>query len=71
MNRVAMLCAALALVGCADPNQSARGELRRQYFVECMKLLPAGPTGTKYNDWAEVVSECDLAASRQSWNVVP
>jgi hypothetical protein len=71
MSRLAMLCAALALVGCADPNQSARGELRRQYFVECMKLLPAGPSTTQYNDWAEVVEACDTRAMYQSRQVVP
>jgi len=32
--------------------------LQREIFNECMKILPAGPVATKYNDWDEVVSEC-------------
>ena len=32
--------------------------LQREIFNECMKMLPAGPVATKYNDWDEVVSEC-------------
>ena len=37
--------------------------LRRELFNECMKMLPAGPVATKYNDWDEVVAEC----GRQSY----
>jgi hypothetical protein len=36
-----------------------KGALRRELFAECMKLLPAGPNHTKYNDWAEVVETCN------------
>lgn len=68
--------ALLLLAGCAQSpdelNQKARrGFLRHQYFVECMKLLPAGPVTTRYNDWDEVVSACDTAAYYQSIQAVP
>lgn len=36
--------------------------LRRELFNECMKMLPAGPVATKYNDWDEVVAECGSQA---------
>ena len=36
--------------------------LQREIFNECMKMLPAGPVATKYNDWDEVVSECGRQA---------
>ncbi len=40
--------------------------LRVELFERCMKLLPAGPKHTQYNDWDEVVSECETAAYQQS-----
>ena len=36
--------------------------LQREIFNECMKMLPAGPVATKYNDWDEVVRECGKQA---------
>lgn len=71
----------LALCGCSgrgdenlseDPKRtSERGLLRHQYFVECMKLLPAGPQATKYNDWDEVVESCSQTAWYQANQVMP
>lgn len=52
------------------PRYESDRELRAERFDACMKLLPIGPTNTKYNDWAEVVSECELAAYRQSLRCV-
>ncbi len=46
----------------SDPDQCLRVEL----FERCMKSLPAGPKQTQYNDWAEVVSECQSASYYQS-----
>ena len=40
--------------------------LHRQVFQECMASLPEGPRATHYNDWAEVVSECESVATGQS-----
>lgn len=53
--------------GCDDsdlqmPDQCMRVEL----FKSCMQLLPAGPVSTHYNDWDEVVNECDMVARKQS-----
>ena len=57
-------------VGCNEPGQISKfkinQELRREIFKECMQLLPAGPQETKYNDWDEVVEECDNVAYSQS-----
>jgi hypothetical protein len=76
-----LLClAAMLLVGCAKPpgqvaidekREAERGLLRRQYFAECMRLLPAGPQSTHYNDWDEVVKACDRAAWYQAKQVMP
>ena len=53
------------LIGC---EQAATYDqcLRREIFQQCMAALPAGPQSTKYNDWDEVVSQCDTAAGHQS-----
>jgi len=40
--------------------------MRREIFQQCMKALPAGPSATKYNDWDEVVAQCDSVAHYQS-----
>jgi hypothetical protein len=40
--------------------------MRPKLFEQCMKLLPAGPVATQYNDWDEVVSECGRQAYYQS-----
>lgn len=41
--------------------------LKRELFVECMKVLPSGPqrTGTS-NDWDEVVDSCTSYAVHTS-----
>ena len=36
---------------------------RAASFENCLKLLPASPQFTHYNDWDEVVSECGKQAS--------
>jgi len=36
--------------------------LRATLFQQCLKALPAGPLATKYNDWDEVVKECQIAS---------
>ena len=43
--------------------------LRRELFNECMKMLPAGPLATKYNDWDEVVAECGSQAYYMSQRI--
>ena len=59
-----LLISTLLLTACGkEPNpliesRVANQCLRREIFNECMKILPAGPISTKYNDWDEVVSEC-------------
>lgn len=57
----------LLLVACKDDKpfideRVANQCLRRELFNECMKMLPAGPLATKYNDWDEVVAECGSQA---------
>lgn len=44
--------------------------LRARLFEQCLKALPAGPQATKYNDWDEVVHQCELAAYRNSFRVM-
>ncbi|WYV99773.1 hypothetical protein Roomu2_00093 [Pseudomonas phage vB_PpuM-Roomu-2] len=41
-------------------------ELQAKAFTECMKVLPAGPKETVYNDWDEVVDSCRAAAREQA-----
>ncbi len=40
--------------------------LRIQLAQQCVKDLPAGPVETKYNDWDEVIGQCDSNARYQS-----
>ncbi len=61
----ASLLTAVLAGGCMEstgPDQC----LRREIFQQCMKALPAGPQATKYNDWDEVVGECESVAYYQS-----
>jgi hypothetical protein len=61
--------AALLLTACHGPKHPKYAidpTLRAVRFEACMKLLPAGPRSTVYNDWDEVVDSCDAAAWRQS-----
>jgi hypothetical protein len=62
-----ILLSLLLLAACHDDKpfideRVANQCLRRELFNECMKMLPAGPVATKYNDWDEVVAECGSQA---------
>lgn len=68
---LALLC--LCIVGCAkDPTVDQR--VRAEQFHACLASLPAGPVQTKYNDWAEIISECSSYAyyvALQDENLIP
>lgn len=55
-----ILALLLSLAACKDPAVPTEVDqcLRAELFKQCMNSLPAGPASTKYNDWSEVVSEC-------------
>lgn len=74
--KAAYLLAGLLLVGCEKAprdlaREAERGRVRHEYFVECMKLLPAGPQVTKYNDWDDVVDSCTQSSWYQANGTVP
>lgn len=57
------------LGGCGEPSPRATMRdqcLRQSIFLQCLAALPAGPKATMYNDWDEVVSSCESAASYQA-----
>lgn len=59
------ICAAVMLLaGCEPPPPGYYYDqtLRREVFMQCLEKAPVGPVSTKYNDWSEVVSECDSSA---------
>jgi len=64
------LCAFLVVIlsGCEPhvPATSANQCIRAELFKQCMSILPAGPSTTKYNDWDEVVDSCASSAYYQS-----
>lgn len=68
--RLLLAIALLALAGCEKTTYvqdwGADQCLRRELFQSCMKALPAGPQSTHYNDWDEVVKQCENAAYYQS-----
>lgn len=70
MKHTLTICAIIALSGCGDFDKTDYPKpdqcIRVERFDACMKALPAGPVSTHYNDWDEVVLECEAAAYRQS-----
>lgn len=70
--RVAALMAGASLFtvvlgGCTEPDPQRVDQcMRREIFQQCMKALPVGPKTTMYNDWDEVVKECENVAYYQS-----
>lgn len=60
------LIAASLLAGCDMPKrpvETVDQALRQQIFMECLRTVPQGPKTTVNNDWAEVVEQCDDAAT--------
>ncbi len=69
--RFAVMLAATTLAACGpktpyEPHSQSDQCIRAELFRQCMQSLPAGPVATQYNDWAEVVDECDGASYYQS-----
>jgi hypothetical protein len=65
-----LLAACAALAGCefqaAGPTYEPDQCLRAQLFQQCLATVPKGPEAARYNDWDEVVSQCESAAYHQS-----
>jgi len=68
MKAVVIVIVAFTLVGCGAPENAVVVDrcMQRQIFFQCMKALPAGPLAAKYNDWDEVVAECERTARNMS-----
>lgn len=69
MKTLACLFLLLLLAGCdgvKQPTYVLDQKLRHEYFLQCLKAVPAGPVQTHYNDWDEVVDSCDSAAYHQA-----
>ena len=70
MRAIAALLTML-LAGCGADGATKRATgpdqcMRAVLFKQCLAALPAGPVDTKYNDWDEVVAECQSASYYQS-----
>lgn len=50
------------LVGCAPVTNGVDQCMRSELFIQCLKSIPKGPDSTKYNDWDEVIKECQNAS---------
>lgn len=63
---VFILC--LSLLACGPTEETAIPDqcLRQIIFFKCLKNIPVGPKEAKYNDWDEVVGQCDSVAYWQS-----
>lgn len=71
MKKLALLFSVLVLTACGDkPVYESKNVvdqcLRNKLFEQCLKVVPAGPLATKYNDWDEVIETCGVEAYRQS-----
>ena len=68
----ALIVILVVLAGCTEADKPKQPTwvtdqcARREIFQQCLKLLPAGPAQTKYNDWDEVVEACSDVAYFQS-----
>lgn len=58
---LALFVVFVSVVGCEEP-RTYNNALRQELFFKCLDAVPVGPQTTKYNDWAEVVSECGQQA---------
>lgn len=67
MKYILVMVMALLVSGCDSLEPlSANQALRSLLFKDCLNNLPAGPQSTHYNDWSEVVSECENSAYYRS-----
>ena len=73
MKKLLLVFAVVTLTACGDKEVSIMKNryipdqcLRAVIFEKCMRVLPAGPVATQYNDWDEVVSECGRQSYYQS-----
>jgi hypothetical protein len=67
--KVILAVLALIMAGCETPvaNPWVVDEcLNREIYRECMALLPKGPDKTVYNDWDDVIDECNDRAYYRS-----
>lgn len=64
--KILIILLSILITGCKTCWYEPVQKERQRIFKECMQLLPNGPEKTHYNDWAEVVSECENAAYYQS-----
>ena len=61
------LALSLFLYGCDNvPSNGIDQCLRAQLFKECLEKVPKGPDVVNFNDWRNVVSECESASQYQS-----
>jgi hypothetical protein len=70
--KLAGLVSVLMLAGCSAESMGREQIdqcIRWQLFQQCMAALPAGPQRTQYNDWDDVVSQCEDAATRASYRI--
>lgn len=66
--KIVLVVLCLALTGCgkAAGDRVVDQCLRIQLAQQCLANLPAGPVATHYNDWDDVITECNRGALHQS-----
>ena len=65
-NFIIIACIVILLSSCTVCTHETNQKERQRIFKECMEILPAWPVETVYNDWDEVVAECDNVAYYQA-----
>ena len=67
LTKAAIIAAAISLTACQQaPENRVDGSLRIALAQRCIDTLPVGPSSVKYNDWDEVVMQCDTNAYYQA-----
>lgn len=70
-------CTLIAAVSVGGAYYSERDDVKRVsdrcekqvLFERCLARIPKGPNSTVYNDWAEVIDECQSSATKNARNI--
>ena len=62
----ASLIGGIIYAGYKAPRWETDNAIYKEEYYQCINNLPAGPESTVYNDWDEVMEECQYLAHKFS-----
>lgn len=63
---IATIVILITLTSCSMPKFVIDREKQEAIFFKCLEKIPKGPTTVKYNDWDDVVRECNTISVQMS-----